>query len=470
MWIGSPFSRKELFDRLRYLEPNKDFRANFQYQNLMFMTAGHLVGQLSGSTWEDFTARRIFEPLGMKDSNFSVEVSKKSADYALPYSEKKDKIVEIPFRNIDAIGPAGSINSTVLDMANWLLLNLGKGKFGEKQVISEATLALIHTPQVYVDEAIFRLFDNYPEMHPSTYGLGWFVTSYRGHLLIHHGGNIDGFSALVSFLPRDNIGVVVLTNLNGNLMPEVATYYAYDLLLGLDPLPWSKRFKEVMDKLKADAEKAKKEADKDRKLNTQPSHALEDYTGDYSHPAYGVVTFQKEGDKLKARYNAMDFEVSHYHYDVFDLKNEEGFGEQTVKATFSLDLKGNVNAVAVQLEPSVKAIVFDRMPEKKMMERSFLEKFIGQYELQGVVFTVQFRGENTLVVVAPGQPEMELVPYRGTEFNIKNVPGASIEFIVDASGTVGEAKFKQAGAVLTAKRKQSKDGDGSIFPRPYSFF
>jgi hypothetical protein len=209
-----------------------------------------------------------------------------------------------------------------------------------------------------------------------------------------------------------------------------------------------------MDKLKADAEKAKKEADKDRKLNTQPSHPLEEYAGDYSHPAYGMVSFQKEGDKLKALYNGMDFEVAHYHFDVFDLKNEEAFADMTLKATFDLDLKGNVSAVAIPLQASVKPIVFERMPEKKMMEKSFLEKFLGQYELQGVVFTVQLRGETTLVVVAPGQPEMELVPYKGTEFNIKGAPGASLEFIVEASGAVNEAKFKQAGAVMTAKRKQ----------------
>ncbi|MEW5901563.1 MAG: serine hydrolase domain-containing protein, partial [Acidobacteriota bacterium] len=79
MWYNSPLSRKELFDRIQYLKPNKDFRANFQYQNLMFMTAGYLVGQLSGSTWEEFTKKKIFEPLGMNDSNFSVEESKKAA-------------------------------------------------------------------------------------------------------------------------------------------------------------------------------------------------------------------------------------------------------------------------------------------------------------------------------------------------------------------------------------------------------
>jgi hypothetical protein len=109
---------------------------------------------------------------------------------------------------------------------------------------------------------------------------------------------------------------------------------------------------------------------------------------------------------------------------------------------------------AVQLEPTVKELVFTRLADKKMSERSFLEKFCGQYELQGQLFTVQIKGENTLVVIVSGQPEMELVPYKGTEFTIKAAPGAAIEFILDASGVATEAKFKQGGAVLTAPRKK----------------
>ena len=69
------------------------------------------------------------------------------------------------------------------------------------------------------------------------------------------------------------------------------------------------------------------------------------------------------------------------------------------------------------------------------------------------MFAIQLKGEKTLVASVPGQPEMELVPYQGTEFNIKGATGMSIEFIVDASGSVTEAKLKQPGGTLTAKKK-----------------
>ncbi len=362
VWLGTSFSRKELFDRLRYLEPRADFRAIFQYNNLMFLTAGYLAGEVTGSTWEDVVRTRIFEPLGMKDSNFSVEDSRKKPDHALPYGEKDDKVIEIPFRNIDAIGPAGSINSSALDMAQWVLFSLNKGRVGDKQVISAASLSEIHSPQMVIQENVFRILERFPEMATTTYGLGWFITSYRGHPWIHHGGSIDGFRALVAFLPRENIGVVVLCNKNGTDFPEIVAMNVFDRLLGLDQVSWSGRYMEIRDKRKAEAEKRRTQPDKDQKTGTRPSHPLEDYAGDYVHPAYGTLTIIKKGDGLRAKRWDTTFTVSHYHYDVFELANEES--GMKLKASFTSDLKGNVASVSIPFAQGVKDIVFTRAPER----------------------------------------------------------------------------------------------------------
>jgi len=451
MWIWSPFSRQELFNRLSFLEPSHNFRTVFQYQNQMIMTAGYLVGELSHSTWEEFTRKRIFEPLGMTSSSFSIEDMKAAADHSLPYGEKKDKVVEIPFRNIEAIGPAGSINSNVVDMANWVILNLNKGKFAGKQVVSEAVMTQIQSPQMVIQDPLFLFLNNFPELYYPSYGMCWFITSYRGHTMLNHGGNIDGFSAMVSFMPRDNMGFVILTNLNGTFLPYALMYNIYDRLLGLNQVGWNQRFKGLIDKMKAEGEKAEKEAGKDRQPNTKPSHPLDDYVGEYAHPAYGTLSVSKDGDGLKAKLNSRGFVVSHYHYDVFELK-EDTFGLD-LKATFGMDIKGNIMTVSVPLESTVKEIVFTRLPESKLTERSFLEKLCGSYELQGQLLTIQSRGENTLVVTLTGQPPMELVPYKGTEFNLKGMPGYSIEFKLDAAGVVTEAVFHQPNGTFTAKKK-----------------
>jgi len=446
MWYNSSATRKELFDRLQYLEPSRDFRTTYQYQNLMFMTAGYMVGKITGMDWERFVRNRIFVPLGMNNSNFSVNDSQKASDFALPYMEKDDKIIEIPFRNIDTVGPAGSINSNVTDMASWLYLNLHKGKFGEKQIISEASLKEIHSPQMISSKSY-----KYDETFYSTYGMGWGITAYRGHLKLQHGGGIDGFTALVTFMPRDNIGIVILTNRSGTPLPSIVANNVYDRLIGLNQIDWNKRIREEVEKAKEEAEKAKKEKDKDRKLNTKPSHSLEDYAGDYEHPGYGVLSVNKEGDQLKAEYNSIPFTLTHYHYDIFEFHNE--FLDITTKVSFFTDLKGNIGSLAVQLEPAVKEIVFTRMPEKAMMEKSFLEKFEGEYVLGEVTVTVSLKGEKTLFLSVPGQPEYELIPYKGTEFNLKNLVGFSIEFVMDKSGVVTEAKVTQPNGVFTARKK-----------------
>lgn len=447
MWYNSSATRKELFDRLRYLEPSKDFRTVFQYQNLMFMTAGYMVGQIMRTTWEEFVQKRILEPSGMNDSNFSVEDSKKAQDFALPYAERNEKVVEIPFRNIDTVGPAGSINSNVTDMAKWVLLNLNKGKVGEKQIISDTSLKEIHSPQMISSQSIM-----YDEQFYSSYGMGWAITAYRGHLLLTHGGGIDGFTALVSLMPRDNFGLVILTNGGGNPVPSIVAYNVYDRLLGLDQVDWNKRIKERMDKAKAEAEKAKKEKDKDRKLNTNPSHPIEDYTGDFEHPGYGAVSIQKEGEQLKGVFNSIEFKMKHYHYDVFEFHNE--LLDTPMKVSFSTDVKGNIHSLAIKLDSAVEEIVFTRMPPKTMQEKSFLEKFVGEYELEGMTVTIRLNGKDTLFLSVPGQPEYELVPYKGTEFSLKNLTGFSIEFILDKSGAVTGAKVVQPNGVLTAKKKK----------------
>lgn len=446
VWYASPASRKEIFDRLQYLEPSKDFRAVMQYQNMMFMTAGYLVGEVAGTGWEAFIQKRIFGPLEMRESNVSVTETPKAADFALPYQEKNDKVEPIPFRNIDTIGPAGSINSSVLDMANWVLMNLNKGKFKDKQIVSEAALAEIHSPQAVMPSPI-----QYDEVLYPSYGMGWAIVPYRGHLLLEHGGGIDGFIAMVAFLPRDNVGVVILSNSGSTPLPSIVLYNIIDRMMGLSPIDWSKRLKDQMDKAKAEAEKAKKETDKDRKPDTKPSHPLEDYAGDYENPAYGTISIIKEGDQLKAKFNSFDLAISHYHYDTFELFNE--LYDQKQKLSFQTDAKGNIGSLSIPFESTVKDIVFARAPEKAMMEKAFLEKFVGQYEYQSMVVTISLKGEKTLTATVPGQPEYELVPYRGTEFNLKGMPGLSVEFKLASTGKSVEVAFKQPGATTVLKRK-----------------
>lgn len=446
MWYNSPSSRQELFDRLQYLQPNKDFRAVWQYQNLMYMTAGYLVEQLAGQRWEDFVTERIFKPLGMRGSNLSVEESRHAADFSLPYKDEDGQAKEIPFRNIDTVGPAGSINSTIADMTQWLLLHLSKGKHGDVPLVSVGQVAQLHSPHMVIAQP-----SKYKELLHSSYALGWFVEPYRGYDMIHHGGNIDGFSALVSFLPGENMGVVVLTNRNGNPLPTILSYNVYDRLLGLDQAPWNDRFKQDDATIKEAAEKGKEKSAATAVPGTHPSHSLDSYAGDFAHPGYGVLSITLDGEQLTAAYNGLTFPLTHYHYDVFELTFE--LFEMRMKARFSTSVQGDIESVTVPLEPTVPEIVFARLPRKELTDRRFLERFTGEYEIMGASLVVSLKGENTLLVSIPGLPDVELVPYKGTEFAVKGLTGFSIEFASDEAGAVTAAIVTQPNGVFTARRR-----------------
>jgi len=89
-------SREELVRRLAYLQFTADLRERFQYNNLMFLTAGYLLEVLSGKPWEDSVRELVLEPLGMTRTNFSVAVSQQDKDYAQPYLYRDSKIEKSP--------------------------------------------------------------------------------------------------------------------------------------------------------------------------------------------------------------------------------------------------------------------------------------------------------------------------------------------------------------------------------------
>ncbi|HZR42111.1 MAG TPA: serine hydrolase [Ktedonobacteraceae bacterium] len=447
--------RKDVVERLQYLEPTHDFRTAWQYQNLMYTTAGYLIEVISGQTWEEFTRRRILEPLGMSSTNFSVHDSQQTSDFALPYKETKEQIERIDFYDrFQAIGPAGSINSHIMDMAKWVICLLNKGKYGDgkKRLLSEAQFNQLVMPQIITPD-LPTLFTKYEELFHWTYAHGWFVSSYRGHTMLQHGGNIDGFSALVTFLPDDQLGIVTLTNLDSNFATEIVTFSLCDRLFGLSDVPWLDRYQTKFAELKEQAEKSK-QANAEGRIPSAPlTHPLSAYAGEFEHPAYGTFTIAQNGNSLKGYYNDLEYTFTHLHYDVFVVEQERF--EISCKGSFAMNLKGDIESfsIALGLEPGMKPFVFTRAADKSMQEKGFLEQFVGDYEVMGMMMTIALRGEQALSATLPGQPTYELEPYKATEFRIKGQPEVSIEFRHNEAGQVVEAVLNQPQGILIARKK-----------------
>lgn len=445
MWYGSTESRSELFSRLKYLEPTADFRTLWQYQNLMFMTLGYLTGELSGTAWEDFIQRRIFDVLGMSSSKVTATEAKASPELSRGYREQKNKVTEIPiYEGFNAVAPAGSIVSSVADMSQWLLVHLNNGKHGDSQFLSEAQVRELHKPQMVIEQG------KHAEMPHSSYGLGWFVQPYRGHNMIHHGGNIDGFSSMFALMPDDGAGVVVLTNMDATPVRDIIMYNVFDRFIGGKQVPWNARAKADHKEMDAAQSRGKDKTRSDRVRGTRPSHPLEAYTGTFRNPGYGPIQVALEDGKLVATYNNSRMPLKHYHYDVFEMTLER-FGV-TFKVTFQTDTRGTIHQLLAPLETTLSDRVFTRAADESMSDPAFLQHFAGAYDVMGAVMAIELKG-TVLQLSLPGQPIYELEPIAGTAFAVKGLAGATVEFKRDKDGKVNEAAVSTMGAVLIAKRK-----------------
>ena len=185
--------------------------------------------------------------------------------------------------------------------------------------------------------------------------MGRWVSSYRGHLLALHGGDLPGFHSQISIMPNDSIGVIVLV-VGDHVAPlyNGLTYDIYERLLGMSLTPWSERLNEIRLKNKAAGTQARATDDLGRVANTRPSHALGDYTGEYVHPAYGVVTVGGGDGGLTFSFHGIEMPLSHFHYDRFDTPNDEEDGKFSLN--FRTNPMGEVDGVEISLDEA--AVIF----------------------------------------------------------------------------------------------------------------
>jgi CubicO group peptidase (beta-lactamase class C family) len=360
-WYGSGFDRDEIVRRVRYLVPSWSFRGRFGYQNIMYIAAGQVVAKVSGRTWDDFVRERIFTPLGMTSSTTSVRGVTSQPNVATPHATVNDTVRAIAWRDIDNAGPAGSINSNPVDMAQWVRLQLGRGSYGGKQLISGRLADEMHQAHTVIGTDSASRANN-PNTHLQAYGLGWFLQDYRGRLAVHHGGNVDGFSALVAMLPEERFGVVLLTNQNGTGLPNALMLRLFDLQLKAPLKDWSGDGYTRLQAMMARGREAQQKAAGERAANTKPSLALSAYAGTYADSLYGNVVVKEENGKLQLTFGpTWKAELEHYHYDSFRARFDTPV-LPPVPVTFRIGGNGKVESVVVDMAGTAE---FRRAPEPR---------------------------------------------------------------------------------------------------------
>lgn len=452
-WFNATATREELYKRIQHLEPSAQLRTTWQYNNFMYMTAGYMGGRIAGTEWETLVGNSIFKPLGMMNSTFTIDDMMKAQHVGRGYKwDEKENAVAIPYRGLTAMGPTGSINSNMEDMSRYLRMYLNGGTFEGRTVLNRSDIIEITNPQMVMSDD-----RRFTEISSTQYGMGFFLTHYRGERLVHHGGNMPGSSSLLSFMPQKGIGVFTTANISVSRLPAIVTYAIYDRLLKLTPVDWSARFWDMKEKNKASEQEAKRQKLSPQKVGTKPAHSLDTYTGDYMHPGYGTMSITEKNGVLTGTLNGLSSTFPHFHYEVFQAPRDE-LNEllSETKITFVTNLDGEVDALRVALENSVKPIEFARQPDARFKDAAFLKAFEGQYEQGATTVTIRLRDDGVLTMSIPGQSTRELTGIRGRKFAIKGLNNFSIEFTQDKGrdgGKITQAVFYQPNGTFVAPKK-----------------
>lgn len=344
-WPHTTYTRDDIIYRLRFMKPQSSFRSKYAYDNLLYMTAAQIVPAVTGKSWEDYVREKILLPLGMKTTNFS-NASFPTGKYASAHRKIEGKVQVAKFVNLDNVGGAGVINSPATEMANWLLLQLNRGKLpsGER-IFSERQSQEMWTPQTILP------IGPYPPSLASArpmfaaYCLGWLFRDYHGHRLIGHTGGVQGFISRVALLPEENLGIVILTNAeDGGAMDSLA-YRIEDYYLGLPRSDWIAAFQEVETRQEEEAAAVLKKAEAARAADSKPSLPLEKYAGVYTDDWYGPATIRLENGKLIFSLDHTPTAIAdleHWQYDTFkahwrDRDIEDAFVTFALKPDGAID-------------------------------------------------------------------------------------------------------------------------------------
>ena len=410
--------REEVLLDATKAEPYVSFREKWYYSNVMYMSAGIAAGKAAGTHWDALVTERIFEPLDMNSTTTSITEAEKDSRVASGYlwDEDLQDYEYRPMRNVDNIGPSGSINSNVLDMAQWLRLQLNLGEFEGDRLISEDSLRETWTTQIDITENI-------------GYGMGWMIREWEGQPVIEHGGNVDGFSAQVAMLPESDLGFVLLTNASASPLPPQVINMVWDTLLGEEPTG-------------ADA-----------------TEDYEPYVGKY---IANFGQFEDEMFTVLVQNDRLAIDIP--GQQVFELKepDEEGKWYFVISSDIAVSFERDENDNVIAMKMYQAGMTFDLpregveiAPEIPLDE---LQKYLGSYRFEEMQVTVEVLIQNNrLAIDVPGQMVFELYPpdEEGV-WVFRATPDIGVSFNETPSAQVDSMTMYQAGQEFLLPQIESK--------------
>lgn len=358
LWLLTTYTQEEIFNRFRYLHSFAPPRTSFRYSNLMYMLGGMIAERLTGKPLSRLYEELIFTPLGMEHPSSTLEDYLKESNRSTAHALKEGEVRTIPYRTSKPMCAAGMINLTIRDLERWLRFNLSDGS----SILSSDSLAMLRKPVTPIDpaEPLLHPVGKYRAMESLSYGMGWISGCYRGHRMVIHGGQIDGFCSMMALLPEIDSGVGVLTNLDAAQGHMALTLEIVDRLLELQPEPWTERL--VKDTREAQDAKAQSQAGMVslRREGAKPSHPLEDYCGTFSHPALGDITLRLDEGSLTGDMNSIPLKLEHFHYDIFIAGVDWPHPEVGIPLNFITSIPGTIDCIEFPEEELPEPVRFIR--------------------------------------------------------------------------------------------------------------
>jgi CubicO group peptidase (beta-lactamase class C family) len=393
IWYNEKFPREEIIKKIRYLEPIMPFRQGFFYQNLSYVVAAYVLEYQLNKTWEQLTEEVIFNSLNMHQSSTSFSDFITSKNYAKGNRDINGEVTEIKPVDVSTIAPAGGIYSNLHDQLLWIasLTRRGDG------LISSQSFDEIFTSQITTSSYTTPLLGLQNLILMESYGLGWFLMTYKNHLVALHPGQIEGYSSIVAFLPKENISLVVLCNKHISFFPHIIAFGIIDILSGVEPTNWQVDFSHLLgidfDHYEAGS------TDSITEETSTPPLSISAFTGNYSHPGYGKIEIKERNGKLEGFYNKIHFPLKHWKHQTFIVTQEAEIPYiRGMKVTFYHNEQAEIDQLSIPFEPSMPQIFFAKDDTETTED---LVNYCGTYSYCGIPIYVSLKNGD-LIVEASG--------------------------------------------------------------------
>lgn len=355
------FNREQVLHRMRYQKPESSFRAGYSYTNFGLTEGAIAACKAYGTSWEQASAAKLFQPLSMNSSSSTFSGFDSQANKALSHVRENGTWVHRITRQPDAQSPAGGVSSSVNDLSKWMRLVLNKGKFDGKQIVNEDSLVEIMHPQ---------MLTNFNPLNglPSFYGLGMNVRyDTEGKLRLGHSGAFAlGNATCIDMIPSEQLGVIVLTNSEPVGVAEaLSNSFMDNFLYGKDTIDWFALFKKIFSDPSTFGLDRQFDYSVPPKTISRPLDAAA-YLGKYGDEFYGTIEITEDSGKLSLLIgpNKTKYPLQHYDRDTFTFLpiGENAQGRSGV--TFTIGSNGIAQKLQIELLSKDGHGSFDRLSSK----------------------------------------------------------------------------------------------------------